>query len=155
MPSIAGWARNKFRWPFSCTVFNSSTNGGRVPLQQKSSPKTFDGFSNISIFLTEWFDPVQWGPCGNCHYISLAGACWSAKSDKIRTLFIEMSLYGLGLFVLSSSPAGGQLSPTVWTLVVIGSATTVIVDRKVERSSFVDCVLKVFATGRLQVSWPV
>ena len=47
-----------------------------------------------------------------------------------------MSLYGSGLFVLSSSPAGGQLSPTVWTLVVIGSATTVIVDRKVKRSFF-------------------
>ena len=48
-----------------------------------------------------------------------------------------MSLYGSGLFVLSSSPAGGQLSPTVWTLVVIGSATTVIVDRKVKRSFLV------------------
>ena len=47
-----------------------------------------------------------------------------------------MSLYGSGLFVLSFSPAGGQLSPTVWTLVVIGSATTVIVDRKVKRSFF-------------------
>ena len=33
-------------------------------------------FPNISIFLTERFDPVQWGPCGNCHYISLASACW-------------------------------------------------------------------------------
>ena len=51
-----------------------------------------------------------------------------------------MSLYGSGLFVLSSSPAGGQLSPTVWTLVVIGSATTVIVDRKVKRSFFFFCL---------------
>ena len=47
-----------------------------------------------------------------------------------------MSLYGSGLFVLSCSPAGGQLSPTVWTLVVIGSATIVIVDREVKRSFF-------------------
>ena len=47
-----------------------------------------------------------------------------------------MSFYGSGLFVLSSSPAGGQLSPTVWTLVVIGSATIVIVDREVKRSFF-------------------
>ena len=51
-----------------------------------------------------------------------------------------MSFYGSGLFVLSSSPAGGQLSPTVWTLVVIGSATTVIVDRKVKRSFFWFCL---------------
>ena len=77
------------------------------------------------------------------------------KQNQIKSELFEMSLYGSGLFVLSSSPAGGQLSPTVWTLVVIGSATTVIVDRKVERSSFVDCVLKVFAAGRLRDSWPV